>query len=102
MSEVHIYTAPREAATWFIDRTFDPPTLGGYAPYALLWAHCCGKRRRAANLVVQCFYDGRNFWCAPGKGCKDPKAIVASERRRFRNRSRGQKRRWLKVKRGDA
>lgn len=95
MGEIHIYTVPGQPATQFTDYNLDPPLHSGFAPNKLLWADCCGKRHRASSLVVQCYYDCLRVWCAPGKGCKDPRVIAAEERRRFRNRSRGQKRRWL-------
>jgi len=95
---IHIYTASIQPATAFTDHNLDPPYESGFAPSKILWAECCGKRHRAINLVVQCFYDGLRVWCAPGKGCKDPSVIAAAERRRFRNRSRAQKRRWQTAK----
>lgn len=94
MSDVHIYTAKAQPATSFKDYTFDPPTELGYKKHFLLWAECCGRRRLAKNMVVQCYYDVRRFWCASGKGCKDQKVIDAAKRRQYRNRSLGQKRRW--------
>ena len=94
MADLHIYRCAQQPATGFTDHSFDPPHTHAYAPRRLLWAECCGKRHRAENIVVQCYYDGWRFWCSPGKGCKDPRTIHAAERRRFRNRSRGQKRRW--------
>lgn len=98
MGGVHIYTASSQPATAFTDHNFDPPYQSGFAPNKILWAECCGKRHRAANLVVQCYYDGLRIWCAPGKGCKDPKFIASAERKHFRNRSRGQKKRWQNAK----
>lgn len=95
---IHVYTAGLQPATHFTDSTFDPPVSDGYRARELIHARCCGKRRRAENLVVQCYYDGRNFWCADGKGCKDPKRLEAQRKRRFRNRSRGQKQRWANAK----
>ena len=94
MGYAHIYTATSQPATSFKDFTFEPPMECGFKPRQLLWCESCGKRHRAENMSVQCFYDGWRTWCASGKGCKDPAKLQADERRRFRNRSKGQKRRW--------
>ncbi len=95
---IHIYTAALQPYTNYIDRTFDPPwecsTPGG----RLVYCECCGKRRFARDVVVQCYYDGRRLWCAPGRGCKNPKLLEAARRREFRNRSKAQKRRWAAVR----
>lgn len=93
---VHIYAESKQSAVKFMDYTFDPPMVHGYGPRKLIYTECCSMRHRAENIVVQCYYDGWRFWCAQGHGCKDPEFIAARERRAFRNRSNGQKRRWLK------
>lgn len=93
---LHIYTAHIQPATNFLDYTFDPPMGHSYKAHRLLWAHCCGKRRRAENVVVQCYYDGWTFWCAPNHGCKNPDVIAQKFRKTFRNRSAAQKIRWAK------
>ena len=94
---IHIYTASMQPYTQYTDHTFDPPwecsTPGG----RLVYCECCNKRRFARDVVVQCFYDGLRLWCAPGRGCNNPKLIEAKRRREFRNRSKAQKRRWAAV-----
>ncbi len=91
---VHIYTAKSQPATGFTDNNGEQPFTFGWPANRLLWAGCCHKQRPAKNVVVQCFYDGMNFWCAPDKGCKHPEVIAAKARREFRNRSAGQRARW--------
>lgn len=91
---LHIYRAAMQPATCFDDHLREQTHTTRIAPHKRLWAMCCDKRRLAKNLVVQVYYDATYFWCAPGKGCKDPAYIAARKRREFRNRSRGQKRRW--------
>ena len=96
---LHIYSDRMQPATGFQDHTFDPPMSFGAKAGRLIWCECCRKRHRAANVVVQCYYDGWRYWCAPGKGCKAPKVIAAKRRLEFRNRSQGQTRRWARVAR---
>jgi len=91
---VHIYTAALQPATQFTDNTMDEPWHAGYSVGKLLRCECCNNRHPARDVVVQCFYDGWRFWCAPKRGCKNPRLIEAKRRREFRNRSQGQKRRW--------
>lgn len=91
---VHIYTAAHQPATCWTDNNGSEPMTFEWPAGRLLWCHCCNKRHRASNCVVQAYYDGLSVWCAPGKGCKDPSVIAAKYRREFRNRSAGQKRRW--------
>lgn len=95
---LHIYTSPLQPYTNFVDHTFDPPMRRTSPGGRLVYCDCCGKRRFARDVVVQCYYDGDRLWCAPGRGCKNPKLIEAKERREFRNRSRGQKRRWAAMR----
>ena len=66
MSNAHIHTAHSQPATEFQDEA------GGIVrnhPRHLLWCNACAKRRWAKYMVVQVFYDGLRFWCAPGHGC---------------------------------
>lgn len=67
---VHIYSAAWQPATKFIDNNIDPPMTFSFAPNSMMWCDKCRKRRRAKNLVVQCFYDGVRKQCAEGKGCR--------------------------------
>ena len=95
---IHIYTAAMQPYTKYVDNTFDPPwecsTPGG----RLVYCECCGKRRFARDVVVQCYYDGRRLWCAPERGCNNQRLLESARRREFRNRSNGQKRRWAAVR----
>jgi hypothetical protein len=95
---VHIYTAALQPATKFTDNNFEEPMEFTKPGGSLLWCECCGKRHPARDVVVQCFYDGWRFWCAPERGCKNPKLTEAKRRREFRNRSLGQKRRWARLR----
>ena len=73
-SKVHIYTAPMQPATRFVDRNGDKPLWFRNKTHRLLWTGCCHKRRWAKYVLVQTFYDGLRFWCAPGHGCKKGKS----------------------------
>ena len=95
---VHVYYEPMQPATRFIDSHFDPPITFICSPGRLLRVHCCWKLRQARNCVVQVYYDGRQDWCAPGKGCKHPREVGRVERQRWQRRSAGQKRRWATKK----
>jgi len=95
---IHIYRAPSQPATGFKDYTFGPPMAFSFKPRKLIFARCCGRRRLAQNCVVQCYYDGMDLWCAPGKGCKSEKEKGAKRSREFRNRSRAQKARRAREK----
>lgn len=96
-SVVHIYTALLQPATGFVDRCGEIEFSGGWPGNRLLRCNCCHKPHPAKNVVVQCFYDGMYFWCAPDKGCKHPKIIAQKKRREFLNRSKAQKARYLKA-----
>jgi hypothetical protein len=47
-------------------------------------------------MIVYCFFDGNNYFCAPGKGCKSPEEIAAKAEALRRRRSEGQKNRYLR------
>ena len=94
MTAVHIYTAKSQPATRFTDDNGDTPMSFWWPANRLLWCGCCRKLRPAKNVVVQCYYDGINCWCAPDKGCKHPQVVAAKRRTEFRNRSAGQKARY--------
>ena len=94
---IHIYTETMQPATNFIDRCGEVEFSGGFDPEKRIYTHCCGEKSPAKDCVVQCYYDGLRCWCAPGKGCKDPKVIEEKIAKEFRNRSAGQKARWAKV-----
>lgn len=71
MSNVHIYTAPSQPAT-----RFNLGDGGGWIrnnPRRLIWCKLCAKLHWAKYMVVQVFYDGWRFWCAPGHGCAGTK-----------------------------
>jgi len=65
----HIYSAPMQPATNFLDHTFDKPQRIRLKNGTLRHCYGCGRRRRAVNLKVQVFYDGIRYWCGKG-GCK--------------------------------
>ena len=83
-----------QPATRWTDTHSGEPMVFVWPGNLLLWCGCCNRRRPAKNCVVQSFYDGLNVWCAPEKGCKDPRVIAAKKRAEFRRRSEGQKRRF--------
>lgn len=71
---LHIHTAPSQPATRFVDWSVSD-ILGRkvtmqYRRRRQFWAGCCRKRRWAAYLNVQVYYDMTRFTCKPGKGCK--------------------------------
>ena len=88
---LHIYTAKLQPATKWVDNNFNPQRTIELSPSTKLWCHCCKRIRLAKNCVVQCYYDNIYWWCAPGRGCNDPKAIKRKAKREFMNRSRSQK-----------
>jgi hypothetical protein len=88
---VHIYTAGSQPATAYTDDSFDPPMAGGYAPDQMLFCEKCDECWPASQMVIQCYYDGRRIWCAPGHGCKDPARIQAHADRTWARRSYAQK-----------
>lgn len=94
---MHIYTANMQPATGYVDQCGEIEFSGGYTPYQLIYCRCCGKKRRAKNCVVQCYYDGLRIWCAEGKGCKNLAAVAARKRKHHMNRSRAQQARWARA-----
>ena len=99
---MHIYTEKIQPATSWIDPHSGEPMQMGFDPEKLIYAHCCDHPRQAKDCNVQCYYDGLSIWCAPDKGCKDPQLIAARKAREFRNRSAGQKARWMKASNAEA
>lgn len=95
---IHIYTAELQPATNYVDCCGETEIKGGYDPEKELHVHCCGEKRLAKDCVIQCYYDHRNIWCAPNKGCNDPQVIAERKAREFEHRSTGQKARWAKKK----
>lgn len=89
----HIFTAALQPATSYADATFDPPMFGGYAPGQMIFCEACDECWPAAQMVVQCYYDGRRFWCAQGHGCKDVARLEAHRERTRKRRSMAQKER---------
>ena len=79
-SAVYIYAAPGQPATRYVDRTFDKLYWTTCKRRKLLYCHECDKRRIAANLRVQVYYDHTRVFCAPGKGC----ALLKPKRRKGR------------------
>jgi len=95
---LQVYTAPTQPATHWTDTHCGKAVEMRLRPRKLIYTRCCHKRRIAKNCVVQSYYDGLYFWCAPGKGCKNPRVLAAKRTREFRNRSAGQNKRWAKAK----
>lgn len=93
---VHLYVAAKQPAMRFVDRVGEREIVFARPGHSLVWCSCCSQRRFAENAVVQVYYDATMFWCAAGRGCKDPAFIAASKRREFRNRSRGNRAAWAK------
>lgn len=67
--KLHIFAAPMQKATRFKLATM--PFWVRVKPNRLLPTTCCRKRRPAKNLLVQAFYDKQDFYCKPGKGCRE-------------------------------
>ena len=93
---IHIYAEKMQPATSWVDNHSTVPLHLGFAPDKPIPAICCGEMRPAKDCVVQCYYDWTAIWCAPDKGCKDPKKIAEKKALEFANRSAGQKARWAK------
>ena len=73
MSVVHIYTAPSQPATEFMDRTHGDTFTFRLAPRARLYTDCCRVKRQARYVRVQVYADYFYRWCASGHGCKKGK-----------------------------
>lgn len=69
-NNLHLYAAPWQPATRFVDRGSGKPHWTRFTPRTLLACYGCGYRRWAKNLRVQVFYDAWRFYCRPGKGCQ--------------------------------
>ena len=95
---MHIYTTHMQPATGWTDTHSGEPIQMGWPPEKLIYAHCCGKKRPAKNLVVQSYYDCTMIWCADGHGCKHPQAVAMKRRREHRNRSLAQQARRAREK----
>jgi hypothetical protein len=91
MGDVHIYVAAGQPATAYVDDSFDPPMEGGYPADKMIFCDGCDECWPASQMVVQCYYDGRRFWCANGHGCKDSARIAAHKERTRYRRSEAQK-----------
>jgi len=63
MMHGHIFTAPMQPATNFVDDCSGERIRIRLPKRALRRCYGCGKRRRAENLKVQGFYDGIRYWC---------------------------------------
>lgn len=66
----HIFLSDSQPATSFVDDCDGTRHRCTNPPGRLLWCRKCGKRRPARNLIVQCYYDDRRYFCVKGKGCK--------------------------------
>jgi len=69
---LHIYRAKDQPATRYVV-DYDPikPFTIRNPKRRTLRAHCCRKRRIAANLIARVYYDGTYFFCRKGKGCRE-------------------------------
>lgn len=67
---VHLYRATHQRATHYrVELGKRGVWLNNPARRPLATV-CCRKRRIAANLNVQVYYDGCYFSCRPGTGCR--------------------------------
>lgn len=87
---VHIYSAPRQPATSWVDPYFP----GGSVPFKakgghLMWTTCCRRRRPARNLEVQVYYDATRCFCRAGTGCRVPRRRMPAGRILLRDFARG-------------
>ena len=69
LGHVHIYVEPGQPATRYCDPRGPKPTRYLCARRKLWWTDCCRKRRWAAYVRVQVYYDTINRTCAQGHGC---------------------------------
>ena len=68
---VHLYrAAPRSALRFRVELDHGRGITIRNARRRPLPTICCRKRRIAANLNVQVYYDGCYFSCKPGTGCQ--------------------------------
>ena len=68
---LHIYTAPLQPATNFVDRSgLGKPMRIKWSPHKLLYCRTCNRLRRAKNLNVQVFYDDLRFFCKDKTQCQ--------------------------------
>lgn len=95
---LHVYTRPHQPATRWVDNRGPKPMVFKWPARKLIRCQSCWRLRYAENCTVQAYYDHLGIWCAPGKGCKSEAHRNAIARREFRNRSRGQRRRWEKAR----
>ena len=73
MSDVHIFTAPAQPATRFVDRHGPRPMWFRNKPRWQLFTDCCRQRRWAKYVRVQVHYDCIHRFCADGHGCRKKK-----------------------------
>ena len=66
----HLFTAPHQPATRFIDYNFVPPHTHRINPRRVLTCCKCGSRRWAAHMTVQVYYDSVRVYC---KACQKGK-----------------------------
>lgn len=67
----HIHHATEQPATRFaIEAGGTRRTWIKFPARHPLWCRKCRRKRWAANLTAQVYYDGTYFSCKPGKGCK--------------------------------
>ena len=67
---LHVYRAPKQPATRYLDHAASPPLVIRRKPHQRIRTVCCKRVRIACNLLVQAYYHGDYYTCRPGKGCK--------------------------------
>ncbi len=74
LERVHIYRANDQPATRFFDVNVGPHGRWFRCRRRRMWrTDCCGKRRWAAHVRVQVYYDHIHRFCADGRGCQQRK-----------------------------
>lgn len=69
---LHVHRARDQPATRYLVGGIPEVIEVTHPDRRLLRTSCCKKRRIAANLTVQSYYDGDYFHCKPGTGCRRP------------------------------
>ena len=92
---IHIYSASLQLATAFVDDCGEVEMRSGYAPDKMIFCDSCDECWPASQMIVQCYYDGRRFWCANGHGCKDKARMEAHRERSRLRRSHSARMAWL-------
>lgn len=70
MTTLHIHRARFQPATCYRVGGIEEAHWVEHPARRTLRTFCCRRKRIAANLNVQSYYDGDYFTCKPGTGCK--------------------------------